>query len=162
MVIITLEQMEYKKQSEEHGQNGSSTFVKYWWYDSKTKQNSKITKPRTQWIDCMSFIACVITLEGQIFGITLSSAVMPITLDIPDNKLHGANMGPIWSRQDPSGPHVGPMNLTIWISFSKFVWLSMISCISRISLKNGRSFYLCKEWLQYLWLSPIDGWKPWF
>ena len=29
-------------------------------------------------------------------------------------KVHGANMGPIWGRQDPGGPHVGPMNLAIW------------------------------------------------
>ena len=28
---------------------------------------------------------------------------------IPDNKVHGANMGPIWGRQDPGGPHVGPI-----------------------------------------------------
>ena len=27
----------------------------------------------------------------------------------PDNKAHG-DMGPIWGRQDPGGPHVGPMN----------------------------------------------------
>ena len=27
----------------------------------------------------------------------------------PDNKVHGANMGPIWVRQDPGGPHVGSM-----------------------------------------------------
>ena len=30
-------------------------------------------------------------------------------------KVHGANMGPIWGRQDPGGPHVGPMNLAIWV-----------------------------------------------
>ena len=23
-------------------------------------------------------------------------------------------MGPIWGRQDPGGPHVGPMNMAIW------------------------------------------------
>ena len=23
-------------------------------------------------------------------------------------------MGPIWGRQDPDGPHVGPMNFAIW------------------------------------------------
>ena len=28
----------------------------------------------------------------------------------PDYKFHGDNMGPIWGRQDPGGPHVGPMN----------------------------------------------------
>ena len=32
----------------------------------------------------------------------------------PDSKVRGANMGPIWGRQDPGGPHVGPMNLAIW------------------------------------------------
>ena len=32
----------------------------------------------------------------------------------PDSKLHGANMGPIWGRQDPGGPHFGPMNIAIW------------------------------------------------
>ena len=26
----------------------------------------------------------------------------------PDSKVHEANMGPIWGRQDPGGPHVGP------------------------------------------------------
>ena len=34
--------------------------------------------------------------------------------DTPDSKVHGANMGPIWGRQDKGGPHVGPMNFTIW------------------------------------------------
>ena len=24
-------------------------------------------------------------------------------------------MGSIWGRQDPGGPHVGPMNLAIWV-----------------------------------------------
>ena len=33
----------------------------------------------------------------------------------PDSKDHGANMGPIWDRQDPGGPHVGPMYLFIWV-----------------------------------------------
>ena len=33
----------------------------------------------------------------------------------PDSKVHGANMGPIWGRQDPGGTHFGPMNLVIWV-----------------------------------------------
>ena len=36
--------------------------------------------------------------------------------NIPDSKVHGANMGPIWGRQDPGGPHVSPMNFAIWDS----------------------------------------------
>ena len=36
---------------------------------------------------------------------------------LPDSKVPGANMGPIWGRQDPGGPHVGPMNFVIWDYF---------------------------------------------
>ena len=38
---------------------------------------------------------------------------------IPDSKVHGANMGPTWGRQDPVGPHVGPMDLAIWDAYRK-------------------------------------------
>ena len=31
----------------------------------------------------------------------------------PNSKVHGAIMGPIWGRQDPGGPHGGPMNFAI-------------------------------------------------
>ena len=32
---------------------------------------------------------------------------------IPNSKVHRTNMGPFWGRQDPGGPHVGPMNFAI-------------------------------------------------
>ena len=32
---------------------------------------------------------------------------------IPNSRVHGANIGPIWGWQDPDGPHVGPMNFAI-------------------------------------------------
>ena len=32
-----------------------------------------------------------------------------------DSKVHGANMGLIWGRQDPGGLHVGPMNFATWV-----------------------------------------------
>ena len=41
------------------------------------------------------------------------------TYPYPDSKVHGANMGPIWGRQDPGGPHVGPMNLAIRVSLAQ-------------------------------------------
>ena len=31
-----------------------------------------------------------------------------------DSKVHGANMGSIWGRQDPGGSHVGPIHFAIW------------------------------------------------
>ena len=33
----------------------------------------------------------------------------------PDSKVHGANIEPIWGRQDPGRHHVGPMNFAIWV-----------------------------------------------
>ena len=39
--------------------------------------------------------------------------------DIPDNKVYGANMGSIWGRQDPGGPHGDPMNFAIWEKIDK-------------------------------------------
>ena len=35
----------------------------------------------------------------------------------PDSKVHGANMGPTWGRQDPGGPNVCYTNFAIWESF---------------------------------------------
>ena len=37
------------------------------------------------------------------------------------SKVHGANMGPTWGRQDPGGPHVDPMNLAIWALYDATV-----------------------------------------
>ena len=33
---------------------------------------------------------------------------------VPNSKVYGTKMGPIWGRQDPGRPHVGPMDLAIW------------------------------------------------
>ena len=43
----------------------------------------------------------------------------------PDNRTHGANMGPTWVLPTPDGPHVGPMSLAIWEEeFEIFVIIS--------------------------------------
>ena len=40
----------------------------------------------------------------------------------PESKVHGANMGRIWGRRGPAGPHVGLMNFVIWeVNWSRFV-----------------------------------------
>ena len=47
-----------------------------------------------------------------------------------DSKVYGANMGPIWGRQDPGGPHGGPMN---------FFYLGIVFILqcSRVLFSNG-------------------------
>ena len=44
----------------------------------------------------------------------ITSAHSADQIYIPDSKVHEANMGPIWGRQDPGGSHVGSMNFAIW------------------------------------------------
>ena len=56
----------------------------------------------------------------------------------PDSKVHGANMGPIWGRQDPGGPHVGPVNFAIWVNnddledYLELQWMFSCHCLMLI------------------------------
>ena len=97
----------------------------------------------------------------------------------PDSKVHGANMGPIWSRQDPGGPHVGPMNFAIWVAVAVkaqtiiHTYASQYKidkhCISdyrvRVKLSQRESYrwYACTTILPTAWHIPwwniasVDG-----
>ena len=50
----------------------------------------------------------------------------PPTKDHPDSKIHGANVGPTWGRQDPGEPHAGHRNLAIWVNRSFDVLFAVI------------------------------------
>ena len=60
----------------------------------------------------------------------------------PDSKVHGANMGSTWGRQDPGGPHVGPMNLAIWDASWK--WFNL--CNHAVMCLNWGGG---EDWCQY-------------
>ena len=70
----------------------------------------KMTKFHACTTKCQIFshIAWIITI--CLFGTEASIT----TEAIPDSKVHGANMGASWGRQDPGGPRVAPMNFAIW------------------------------------------------
>ena len=67
-----------------------------------------------------------------------------VSAAIPDSKAHGTNMGPIWGRQGPGGPHVGPMNIAIW----DFIDLEYSQNIP-VSAPESLTHWLLKMWLQY-------------
>ena len=46
-------------------------------------------------------------------GPNATKAILENIIIIPENKVHGANMGPTWVLWDPDGPYVGPMSLAI-------------------------------------------------
>ena len=62
-----------------------------------------------------------------------ATPVKVICLAIPDSRVHGANMGPTWGRQDPGGPHGDHVNLAIWT----WEWLTLDF---EIQTKNLRLF----------------------
>ena len=52
--------------------------------------------------------------------------VVPWWENYPNSIVHGANMEPIWGRQDPGGIHVGPMNFAIWVSVnSEWIYIQL-------------------------------------
>ena len=53
---------------------------------------------------------------------------------VPDSKVHGSHMGPIWGRKDPGGPHVGPMNFLIWVCIDGDVYRNLVWGIDLIIL----------------------------
>ena len=54
----------------------------------------------------------------------IDSSPPPTNLNHPDSKFHRANMGPTWVLSSPGGPHVGPMNLAVWLTSSNCNWIS--------------------------------------
>ena len=58
-----------------------------------------------------------------------------MTNGYPNSKVHGANMGPIWGRQDPGGPHAGPMNFAIWVPFA-CGFQNLLCCCPRRSFRR--------------------------
>ena len=50
-------------------------------------------------------------LEGDLYNEV--DCLLQLRLVTPDNKIHWANVGPTWGRQDPSRPHVGHTKLAI-------------------------------------------------
>ena len=74
----------------------------------------------------------------------------------PDSKIHGANMGPIWGRQDPGGPHVGPVNFTVWGSSRSSTQLTILSHLIIASWQHYNPKTTWKMFQAVGWhLSPI-------
>ena len=102
---------------------------------------------RVRLLMCCRCRFSVITLKAQFIGPTWgpSGSCRP--------QVHGSNMGPIWGRQEPGWPHVGPMNFAIWEDSkcrdispeprlnTKTVFLVWIS-ILKIRLSHGRLIFV--------------------
>ena len=101
-----------------HGLTGWNFTESYWINLHRRRSNSHRTtqSPKLETsLDCFiwNIEICLLVILGNIpFGISSQNIN---GWNFPDSKVHGANMGPIWGRHDPGGPHVGPMNFVIWV-----------------------------------------------
>ena len=84
----------------------------------------------------------------------------------PDSKVHGANMGPVWGRQDPCWPQVGPMNFAIWVilivvfmccfCYYQFPFITFAPTYPSLDLNNK---WPC--WWQQFWGLACDDFQTW-
>ena len=54
----------------------------------------------------------------------------------PYSRVQGANMGPIWGRQDPGGPHVGPVNFVVWDVMEKLSYSTPQNYVAILNISN--------------------------
>ena len=88
-----------------------------------------------------------------------------VSEDNPDSKVHGVNMGPIWGRQDPGGPHE-PCYLGMVVKWSNWHILGsdvpfLINC-SEISGLIHVHVFSCTSLVSHLksfsWVSAKSRW----
>ena len=68
--------------------------------------NAGLANLRESWLQCDMYFS----------NIANGSISWETALRYPDNKVHGANMGPTGVLSAPVGPHVGLMNLAFWVN----------------------------------------------
>ena len=94
--------------------------------------------------------ASVVTYPRGVLLVYQHNTCTTIVFYTPDSSVHGANMGPIWGRQDPGGLHVGPMNLAIWDSLQRLELpadiLTLLFLTLPIRAFNGMKGISCWHW----------------
>ena len=68
----------------------------------------------SQRIEVVSYLADVHTSINKSYNCPTNQPTGTIIV-FPDNKFHGANMGPTWVLSAPDGPYDGHMNLAIGV-----------------------------------------------
>ena len=81
-----------------------------------------------------------------IFFINARVRKKPQKNDIPDSKVHGANMGHTWVLSSPGGLHVGPINLAI----------------RDVILPNGTYYIACSNHDHFCFIFSASALITWF
>ena len=81
------------------------------------------------------------------------------TYDFLDSKVHGANIEPIWGRQDPGGPYVDPMNLPIWVYCTHTFSNTHSYVENTYTLNYYPCPYQCSQYHGSSWTGGIRSWN---
>ena len=104
--------------------------------------------PHRRWDWSLSVLGKVAPGDAHMYRWTASS-VSPVN-SIPDSKVHGAEMGPIWDRQDPDGPMLAPWTFLSGISYidisTSVIWIAL----GKMYLITEYSRSLCKTAIYYI------------
>ena len=81
----------------------------------------------------------------------------------PNSKVHGANMGPIWGRQDAGGPRVGPMNFATWELWCRTLSIQRNSnkCQTNLSSISTANIHVCHHDCRWSVIQSVFSFPPW-
>ena len=93
----------------------------------------------------------------DVIGALFEMNVSLIFINHPDSKAHGANIWPIWGRQDPGGPMLAPWTLLSGncLYASLMLPLCMKLTWEMNSLRKKDNCFIeaeCKKWASYVWM----------
>ena len=96
-------------------------------------------------------MACLILFPWEVLMTVVYIATKP------DNKVHGANLGPTWVLSAPDGPHVGPMKLAIreckdLLTFSTVVLACIIWLLFLCAILSKKLFSSSSSWFVELFV----------
>ena len=105
---------------------------------------------------CYQYRLCNTVIKNYIGPIVLADRKMylfseryddPISHgDTPDSKVHGANMGATWGRQDPGGPHISLGYLLIYPPQIATVMKLISFCSKYNPVSHTKSLGESQEW----------------
>ena len=118
---------------------GDNAYMSFTQYDNGFPDNDNIEHPTTITVYCcanghcsLAIFSTLIQIRLNLFSLSPKSKwgnyykILHMS-PFPNSNVHGANMGPIWGLQDPGGPHVGPINVAMWVGigapFTNTDWL---------------------------------------
>ena len=94
--------------------------------------------------------SCTTVKHGSLdmFRVCSVFSMHEVLYHTPNSRVHRANIGPTWGRQDPGGPHDGPTNFAFWdvqyknihSPHNSLIWIFVYKCTVHITAYHKQDF----------------------